>query len=334
MTFTRRSVGTAGSFLAALLITILCGDTPANAFRPTVHRGNLPNSVLPPSHLYVGSALSEVDRYALVNGIVQPSPDARLTSVSTPATIAWTDGELYATYPLDGTGGMQVFAYSTPDLTLIRMLDVPAPDYPAGFQFTALAVDARNYLYVGWVSIEPHSCTGGVYAYAPFASGRPQPVATIPIKDAGCGGPWGLALDDQENLYVARSGRNAILVYSSPSSNPTLVGSIFGRQLLSPSGLAIDSNELYVGCGPGTNPSPPYVLAYHIEGPGRVRLDRKIIPASSEHSAYGEHVAVLGDYLFLNTLRGVDQLNKLSEGVQTPLAQVNNDGASTLSIGP
>jgi hypothetical protein len=346
MRHTRTSVGLAGSILTVLLSAALVGDVCADSFRPggqpialrgappTPTRDNLPNGALPPSHLYIG-AYSEVDRYPLVNGIVQPSPDARLTSVSRPATIAWTDGELYATYPVDGAGGMQVYAYSTPDLTLLRTLDVPAPDFGASFQFTALAVDARNYLYVGWVSIEPHSCAGGVYVYAPFASGQPQPLVSIPIKYAGCGGVWGLALDAQGNLYVARSDRNAILIYSSPSSNPTLIGSIFGPQLLSPIGLRIDANgELYVGCAPGSNPKPPYALAYHITGPGRARLDRKITPAGAQHGGFGEYVAIFGNYLFLNTLSGVDQLDKLAKGVQTPLAQISNNKASTLSIGP
>jgi sugar lactone lactonase YvrE len=91
-----------------------------------------------------------------------------------------------------------------------------------------LAIGPGDTLFV--LSTFTHACfidrqLGRVMVYPPYASGKVEPVRTLPIKWQGAeaaqdsvDAPEGIAVDERGYLYVSVAGPNAVLVYAPGAS--------------------------------------------------------------------------------------------------------------------
>jgi hypothetical protein len=288
-------------------------------------------TALPAGHLYVG-ARGEVPRYPIVKGIVASQPDGTLKPAYAPVAIG-QGGGLYVTQLGGGPSiGAQVQTYSTPDMHLLKTLNIAFPEGTwTGMLLTSLAVDPKGYLFVGYyVSRPPNTVRHGIFVYPPFAKGNASPIAAIRARTSVSG----LATDAVGDLFVSLRFFDKILVYATPTSQPTLVRALSGRMLHWPGGLRIDSSgELYVACSSAKASSTPYVLAYPDTASGNPEPDRRIAPSGVVGGPTFGTVSTDGAYLFLGTQNGVYELKKQIAGEQRPVAQLSVS-SGTLTVGP
>lgn len=310
--------------VAALGLVSVSGSGPSRA-TPIVR------PILSAGHLYVGES-GAVSRYPIVKGIVASRPDGILNPAYAPIAIG-RGGGLYLTQLGGGPSiGAQVQTYSTPDMHLLKTLNIAFPEGTwTGMLLTSLAVDQKGYLFVGYyVSRPPNTVHQGIFVYPPFARGNTPPVAVIRARTS----VTGLATDAVGNLFVSLRFFDKIIVYATPISQPTLIRTLSGRMLHWPAGLRIDSTgELYVACSSAEASSTPYILAYPDTASGSPEPDRRITPSGVVGGPTFGTVTTDGGYLFLGTQNGVYELKKEIAGKQRPIAQLSVS-SGTLAVGP
>ncbi len=115
-----------------------------------------------------------------------------------------------------------------------------------------IALDARGNIYVANNGSYP-TFIGTVTVYPAGSDGNVAPSSTIVGSNTGLNGPYGIALDASDNIYVANSGSypfSTVTVYPAGSDgnvapSSTIVGSNTG--LNGPYGIALDAGgNIYV----------------------------------------------------------------------------------------
>lgn len=108
---------------------------------------------------------------------------------------------------------------------------------------SAIAFDSSGNIYLANSTVLP---TGSITVYAPGASGNAAPIRSIYGPNTGLDLPSGIALDADDNVYVAsrdaESGRGKVTVYTAGASGDVApIQSILGSKtgLNRPSGIAI-----------------------------------------------------------------------------------------------
>jgi hypothetical protein len=158
-------------------------------------------------HLYISidsGSVHEIRRFPLASGKVTHRVDLTYVGVSSPLAIA-PSGKLYASTGSPGSGisgSVSAFAPNTTKPAATIVLPVPT-EYPlsglAAFA-TALAIDAKGYLYVGYATAPPVECAdSGIYMFAPGARGNAKPVAQIEMSGADV---YALSFDPKGRLVV------------------------------------------------------------------------------------------------------------------------------------
>jgi sugar lactone lactonase YvrE len=111
-----------------------------------------------------------------------------------------------------------------------------------------VAVDSTGRIYV--VNDNRNFGSSSVTVYAAGASGDVAPIQAIAGADTGLDAPEGIAVDDQQNIYVANSGSNSVAVYEAGATGQAQpIQDINGKDtgLADPGGLALDQDRnIYV----------------------------------------------------------------------------------------
>jgi DNA-binding beta-propeller fold protein YncE len=269
------------------------------------------------SHLYVAD--QHILRYPLVDGKPSGVPDAEITTVITPTSIAvGPDGELYATQAGYPVSYVDVFApRSRGKAKPLRVLN--APLYPQ-----SVAVDANGYLYVatsGWSGL------AYVDVFAPNAFGAAQPVQTIFLP-----GPHieDVALDAAGNLYVGTYDGQYIYVFATPATKPMFVRELCQQtDAYFPNGIAISADGFeYASFNASISVFRDTLNACPPPSHGEITI------AGQPPQGLGG-VAVQNGHLFVasNYPGGaIYELDAHRLGVQTPLATIS--GPKSKLLGP
>jgi hypothetical protein len=209
----------------------------------------------------------------------------------------------------------------------------------------SLQVDAKGFLYVGYLAIftTPHHGSiydWGVLVYAPGAGGNVAPVQQILIGYRNSPGHvFGLALDAQGNLLAssvaANGGVDAVWTYGSPTTNPRLLRTLGGSGVSLPFGLAIDaSDELFVVNGTPGSAGPGFIAAFPATATGNPSPDRQITIAGARTIGYGMTTA--SGVLFATdpAAGAVYEVDATTGGLQTPIATLSVSSPSDVKLGP
>ena len=298
-------------------------------------------------HLYVASSGGVMERFRIVHGVPQSTPD-RTYSGGAPIAVD-SHGYLYASklgiQGLCGGGlfseGVTIVVYaphshSTSPVRTLNLSGGSDEDLGIG----SLFADGQGYVYVGVAVTNTETGMGafsyGVNVFSPGASGCDGPVQTFdsgrcnnsrfPVvpaahRETGCPGYGltGLAMDAQANLHVSNNlSTNSVLSFESPVTDPTQIADLTGPGIVSPSGLAVDaSDELYVdNAGQGTS---SFVAAYRAKANGSPPPDREISVTGEQ--SFGNGIAIAAGQLIIPdpTANVVYAVRARKNGVQTPI---------------
>jgi sugar lactone lactonase YvrE len=127
---------------------------------------------------------------------------------------------------------------------------------------SGIALDSTGKIYVSNQYSEEETCTGyTITVYAAGATGNATPIQTISGANTGLDEPNGLALDSNNNIYVANEDSSTVTVYAATATGnvaptTTIGGAATGIEY--PHAVALDTaGNIYV-----TNPDTPSVTVY------------------------------------------------------------------------
>lgn len=298
------------------------------------------------TYLYLAGSTSRsrgpfIDRFRLVKGVPVNHPDRVYQGYGGLIAVSG-NGTLYVTGPLQDISVFPPHA-DKPG----RQINVAPHCGPSSFTvFNAIAADRNGYLFVLIYSYDGLKRSGtmrlrdpatrtpcnGVAIYAPNANGWAAPVQSIAFSQGF--GFNGLAVDDNDNLYVSENYPTEVLEYSNAITNPTLTRTFASKYLGTVRSVATDaSGDIYIAnaqqsfssgwidrYAPSASGSGPPTSAVYLTGSGPHLLDS---------------IAVRGHYLYADdTGQSVELYHARKNGKQKPLDSIPASNVSSVAVGP
>lgn len=291
-----------------------------------------------------------IDRYRLHNGI-PTSPYNRVYQGYGGLIAVAGDGTLYSTL---GESPNVIDVFSPGSNTPAREIDVSPDCGPSSFTvINAIAADRNGYLFVliysypgAKRSYEARSARAGpdartpcngIAVYAPNANGRAHPVQRIRLSDVAEAD--GLAVDVNDNLYVAENYPSVVKEYSNAVADPKRTRTFRGKYLGGIRSLAVGSaGDLFIASAeqsytmgwinrysPAAKGTGPPTSAIHLQGSG-------------PHLLYS--IAVQGRYLYADDTQqfaqpqSVDVYYARKNGTQSPLYSLSEPKVDSVAVGP
>ncbi len=195
-------------------------------------------------------------------------------------------------------------------------------------QATSIAVDATGALYTLTGSSTQSGTT--ISVYAPGATGNATPVRQISGSLTQLDSASAIAVDAAQNIYVANSAANDVLVFNSTATGnvaPTSVLSGTSTQIGNPTGIAVDSaGDIYVTSF--NTPSNSSLLLEFAPGATGNVAPIKTLTSLTSDTLYGLAVDS-ADYRFV--VASVPPRSQLQVNVFPPTAAAASAPAQTIT---
>jgi hypothetical protein len=268
-------------------------------------------SSLDTRHVYV-SAGRHVDRFSLVDGVINPKPDLRYGGTfddqQSGSIAIGPGGDLYAK-----VSSWQVARFPFGSTLPTSTLNVGSPR--DSIRVGTPAVDRHGFLYLTYSKILNGQQLFGVFVYGPFAKNNVKPLHNVALPTQ-LTFLFGLAFNSSGDLYVSSQAANGIYVYMHPETDPILTRTITSNSITSPQGIAIDGqDELFV-----MNHGSATIGAFR-DTAGRDAIPDRVISLGSEPWVFYGGMSLFGNDLFVPTVQGyVCELDKRQGSPELPLA--------------
>ena len=295
------------------------------------------------SFLYVAGSTSPsrgafIDRFRLVKGRPGAHPDRVYNGYGGSIAVAG-DGTLYALGP-----SQVIEAFAPGSDTPTRHINVVPRCGPSSFTIiTEIAADPNGYLFVLIYSYAglSHQLRGdpdtrvpcnGIAVYAPNASGYARPVQSIRFSQ-GAGLP-GIAVDSNDNLYLAQNYPSEVKEFSNAIVHPKLTRIISGKYLGTVRSVATDSaGDVYIA-NAAQSFSLGWIDRYAPSAKGDGPPTSAIyIQAPPPHLLYA--MAVHAHYLYASDAHSSLELyHARRNGKQGPVDSLSVSNVSSVAVGP